>query len=54
MISVPTEKESAPMTLDAKQVGKAMRRARVLAGMTVHELSEASQITAGALSAAAR
>lgn len=32
------------MTLDAKQVGKAMRRARVLAGMTVHELAEASQI----------
>lgn len=44
MIFVRTGKESVPMTLDAKQVGAAMRRARVLAGMTVHELSEASQI----------
>lgn len=33
-----------PMTLDAKQVGAAMRRARVLAGMSVHELAVASQI----------
>lgn len=32
------------MDLDAKKVGEAMKRARVLAGMTVHELAVASQV----------
>lgn len=32
------------MDLDARKVGEAMKRARVLSGMSVHELAEASQV----------
>lgn len=35
------------MDLDAKKVGEAMRRARMLAGMSVHELAVASEMMDG-------